>query len=804
MELRPINVYDLERFAGSSTNVWEKLGKRSSGPGQKDHGRSQHAGFTSMLCLQFENKPYRSALICGHTSGSIHIWRKQRSVFETKDLSSNGVEAIKPWWPKRDDQRSSEMTNVFHKAHVTVLKMQPKTDYLYTGSADRTIKLWDIFENERQAVLRQTFTGHGGTVTDIAFAAQIGNSPGLMISGSTDKTLIVWKNADGREMMLYPFYVKMRVLDMKIWPNTLLFVSTRMNQGELYIGDSEGEIRKLKFDSEAQDGIVDSNPSKFHNKKVGHQLGILALVAEIHEGVLFSISNDTTIKVWEIASGTPRKSFKEENRIGYGVENKMMRFNCICVNTATQDIMLGDDLGILHIWNWISENKIYMEQITSEPILNIYCTPSGSEIYVQGPSKVESFYIARGIKHVSLKGHEGPLIGIGYLPPGKDNIYGQNNVLHSCALDNTIRVWDPINMQCNNMVRETRKTEISAFAIIERIGSLVTGNDDGSLRIWNLDNGQHSFTPGHSNSVTAITSAWTGKTQSDPSGRDFLFSCGFDGDVLTWEVQNVKSKSLLFTADEIEKAKAKASSSELSVKKLIQVGKTKAHTSEVLCCAYMPAFVNPHKYPQGLLASAGNDLTIKVWHVSDRQELELACMLDSYESIDVKHLCHRDSISCMAIDGNFLFTGSDDHSIKIWDMSGNLLIRVLGESSNGHSDSIRKMLIMETEGFLVSLSVDNELKLWNYTKAEVLWQIKHEDNDITCFCYDESKRSLVCGTEEATIITIEIPEFVFKSAGPELVKQPILSEDIITLSNDDVETEEQEVSLSNGEEEIKS
>lgn len=85
------------------------------------------------------------------------------------------------------------------------------------------------------------------------------------------------------------------------------------------------------------------------------------------------------------------------------------------------------------------------------------------QIYVQGPSKVESFYIARGIKHVSLKGHEGPLIGIGYLPPGKvqrsphplqispviqDNIYGQNNVLHSCALDNTIRVWDPINMQC--------------------------------------------------------------------------------------------------------------------------------------------------------------------------------------------------------------------------------------------------------------------------------------------------------------------------------------------------------------------
>mmetsp|Transcript_35076 Transcript_35076/g.79335 ORF Transcript_35076/g.79335 Transcript_35076/m.79335 type:complete len:154 (+) Transcript_35076:2152-2613(+) len=151
----------------------------------------------------------------------------------------------------------------------------------------------------------------------------------------------------------------------------------------------------------------------------------------------------------------------------------------------------------------------------------------------------------------------------------------------------------------------------------------------------------------------------------------------------------------------------------------------------------------------------------------------------------------------MAIDGNFLFTGSDDHTIKIWDMSGNLFVRVLGESSNGHSDSIRKLLIIEAEGFLVSLSIDNELKLWNYTKAEVLWQLKHQENDITCFCYDASKRSLVCGTEEATIITLEIPDFVFQSTLPQVPKQPILTEEILT-----VEAEEQVDSSAKGEEDV--
>mmetsp|Transcript_35076 Transcript_35076/g.79337 ORF Transcript_35076/g.79337 Transcript_35076/m.79337 type:complete len:113 (+) Transcript_35076:1917-2255(+) len=59
----------------------------------------------------------------------------------------------------------------------------------------------------------------------------------------------------------------------------------------------------------------------------------------------------------------------------------------------------------------------------------------------------------------------------------------------------------------------------------------------------------------------------------------------------------------------------------------------------------MPAFVNPHKYPQGLLSTAGNDLQIKIWNVSDRQELELACMLDAYANMDAKYMCHKDSIS---------------------------------------------------------------------------------------------------------------------------------------------------------------
>jgi WD40 repeat protein len=147
--------------------------------------------------------------------------------------------------------------------------------------------------------------------------------------------------------------------------------------------------------------------------------------------------------------------------------------------------------------------------------------------------------------------------------------------------------------------------------------------------------------------------------------------------------------------------------------RILPVGRTKAHRAEILCCAYLPPDINPIKYPNGVLVTAGNDLTIKKWQVSDRQELELAghfeCTLeDGFTSSTV---CHMDSISSMAVDANFLFTASDDCSIRIWDVPGNFLVRSLTEKDGGHSEPIKRLLIIPSEGFLVSLSIDQQIKV---------------------------------------------------------------------------------------------
>ena len=90
-------------------------------------------------------------------------------------------------------------------------------------------------------------------------------------------------------------------------------------------------------------------------------------------------------------------------------------------------------------------------------------------------------------------------------------------------------------------------------------------------------------------------------------------------------------------------------------------------------------------------------------------------------------------------------------------MLDHCLVRVLDAKCGGHVDAIRRLLIIQPEGLLVSMSVDMVIKVWDYTKGLVLWEIKHEAEDLTCMAYDYGKRNLVCGTEDCTLITIDLP-----------------------------------------------
>jgi len=59
---------------------------------------------------------------------------------------------------------------------------------LITGSADRTIKLWEP-KNPKTNDPFQTIIGHEGSILDMVYISKVQ----LLVTSSTDKTMRVWR-----------------------------------------------------------------------------------------------------------------------------------------------------------------------------------------------------------------------------------------------------------------------------------------------------------------------------------------------------------------------------------------------------------------------------------------------------------------------------------------------------------------------------------------------------------------------------------------------------------------------------------
>jgi WD40 repeat protein len=99
------------------------------------------------------------------------------------------------------------------------------------------------------------------------------------------------------------------------------------------------------------------------------------------------------------------------------------------------------------------------------------------------------------------------------------------------------------------------------------------------------------------------------------------------------------------------------------------------------------------------LVSGSDDNSIKLWNLHNR-ELSTTLAGPGY-------------VSCVAIssDGHMIVSGGDDKTIKVWNLhSGKLkLIRTL----KGHSYSVKTVAISSNGKTLVSCDVRNIIKVWN-------------------------------------------------------------------------------------------
>ncbi|KAK6259313.1 hypothetical protein SCA6_013787 [Theobroma cacao] len=119
---------------------------------------------------------------------------------------------------------------------------------------------------------------------------------------------------------------------------------------------------------------------------------------------------------------------------------------------------------------------------------------------------------------------------------------------------------------------------------------------------------------------------------------------------------------------------------------------------------------------------------------------------------------HSGAVLCLTVGEKKLYSGSVDHTIRVWDMDTLQCIKTL----NGHEDAV--MSLLYCNGCLFSCSLDCTIKVWFATEGEN-WEVIYthkEENGVLALCGmndAETKPVLFCSCSDNTVRLYDLPSF---------------------------------------------
>jgi WD40 repeat protein/serine/threonine protein kinase len=577
-----------------------------------------------------------------------------------------------------------------HRSQVIAITFAPDGHWLVTGGRDGTARLWDAASGQPLRTLQ-----HGSPVSAVA----VTRDGKWVVTGCEDYTPRVWDAASGRVVLTLegptplPIFAAAMVGSLSL-PQTPLFAAPTLYPGRT---GHTGPIWSIAVSPDGQRLITGSGDGtvRVWDAKSGHQL--LPLFQHDERVIAVAISPDGKrlatgwsgvgqVTLWDAVTGqehrylgftgyqihslafTPdgKRVFSGtgpvwETANGQPILTQDRSGTCVATSPDGQRVALGHYDGTVTVWRAASDWETRTLKAHTGKLRSMALTPDGKRLVTGGDgedSLVKIWDAVSGQELLKLPGHTYRVTSIAVTADGKR--------IATAGAEGTARLWDAtdgrqvlrIDVDTGVINATTKPCDdlkgVCSVAVTPDGRRIVTGSEDGSVKIWDAARGRK---------LQEITDAYIGRAfylAVTPDGQRLV--TGEGPTLRIWDVESGRQLqeitgptdgevgSLVVTPDgqRIITGWGRGTARIWDMASGRELLTLKGHAGD---------FVSIAVTPNGLrFVSGGADGTARLWDAVNGREL-------------LVFKGHTGPVRSVAVtpDGQRIITGSEDGTVKIWE-----------------------------------------------------------------------------------------------------------------------------------------